>query len=200
VGEKIDGVGRVLGFLDSPYYVEDDVMGVDFEGFSKQTEDVYNNFVKGGELEEDVVGGKCGAAYVNEEWKCLFGQFRFPFIESEYLLVADQFDGWQLSHDIHGFDGIEAEPEYTKEEVEAVEEFGKKQNALLGTLGGRVWASACYAHHVSEDDDGFLELKNSEGLSQKDALVDMLGGGEGGRRGEWVDEVGAFECCCVDKY
>ncbi|GMH77764.1 hypothetical protein TL16_g07522 [Triparma laevis f. inornata] len=194
---KDNGVKRVLGFLDSPYYVEEDPMG-DFEGFQQQTIDVYNNFISGSDLEEMIIGSACGDAYPNEEWKCLFGQYRFPFIETQHLLVADQFDGWQLSHNIHDYDGIEVNPVYTDEELVNIEEFAGKQHALLATLKeGSVYATACYSHHISEG-DGFVDYKNNRGISQSDALK-MLIEGKGVEMVEGLDEIpDEFVCCCGD--
>ncbi|GMI02777.1 hypothetical protein TrVE_jg10611 [Triparma verrucosa] len=188
---------KVLGFLDSPYYTEDAPLG-DFEGFQAQTVDVYNNFVKGSELEDAVVGGACKDAYKGEEWKCLFGQYRFPFISTDHVLVADQFDGWQLSHNIHDYDGIESDPSYSDEEMVSVDEFARKQHALMSTLReGTVFATACYSHHISEG-DGFFNVKNNQGMSQSDVLK-LLMEGKGIAKGAGLDEIPEeFECCCGD--
>jgi len=76
VAARLSKVATVVGFLDSPYYSATDPYG-DFEGFLSQTVDVYANFLEGGDLESTVIPNKCSAAYPNEPWKCLFGEYRY---------------------------------------------------------------------------------------------------------------------------
>ena len=183
---------EVLGFHDSPYYVADEPIS-SFEGFESQTQDVYTNFLLGSDLERTVLG-LCSDAYPTEKWKCLFGEYRFPFLMTDHLLMTDQFDGWQLSHDIHGYDGIEAAPVYTDSELDSVIKIGKETHALLKTLPN-AWSTSCYAHHISEG-DGFFKVRNNLGLSQEDALALLIDGDRVGGEG-WIDEVPeTFSCCC----
>jgi len=41
----------------------------------------------------------CAAAYANETWRCVFGQYSLPFVATPYLLVQPQFDRAQLMYD-----------------------------------------------------------------------------------------------------
>ena len=42
--------------------------------------------------------GTCAAAYPPEEqWKCLYGQYRLPFVQTPYFLSASQFDAFQVT-------------------------------------------------------------------------------------------------------
>ena len=204
--ELVDGV-EVVGFLDSPYYSVStplDTPDGTFEGFRQQTIDVFHNFVELSEHAEAILGKECSAAYPGEAWKCLFGEFRLPFVKTKYLVVGDQFDGWQLSHNVHDYDGIESSPVFSKDEVAAVSSFGAQQHALLGLLPSKandeasvVFATSCYSHHISEG-VAYFEVKNKLGVSQADAVRMVLLEGSKGGTESWVDELpNEFECCCV---
>ncbi len=53
-----------------------------------QAEDVY-----GFANVSSVISADCAAAYPNQEWMCLFGQYRMPFVQSDYFVSMSQFDG-----------------------------------------------------------------------------------------------------------
>lgn len=43
------------------------------------------------------LGEECAAIYPEgEQWKCLFGEYRLPFVKTPYLMSASQFDRYQL--------------------------------------------------------------------------------------------------------
>lgn len=87
-----DGI-EVKGFIDSGLWV--DALPADpdtTESLLSETQQVYE-FVNAGAL----VPAACAAAYAGEEYKCLFGQFRFPFIETPYFANEAQFDSFQAS-------------------------------------------------------------------------------------------------------
>lgn len=43
------------------------------------------------------LGPGCADAYPGDEgWKCLFGEYRVPFLRTPYLMSASQFDHYQL--------------------------------------------------------------------------------------------------------
>jgi hypothetical protein len=210
VASRFEGF-NVRGFLDSPYYVDSDPYDGAFyhdrfEGFAKQTQDVYDNFVVGGRHHGTVLNEECVAEYTDEPWKCLFGEYIMPFIKTQYLMTVDQYDGWQLSHDVHDYDGIESDPMFHDGdgEMEYVELFGADTHRLLDQLPSGanhnksvVWGTACYSHHISES-GLFYRVENERGLSQDDALKSIMeqGGGRDVKKGEWLDDVNGFECCC----
>ena len=39
---------------------------------------------------------ECAQLYPGEKWKCIVGQYRMPLIKTPYLLLADQYDSYQL--------------------------------------------------------------------------------------------------------
>ena len=73
-----------------------------------------------------------------------------------------QYDGWQLSHDVHAYAGIEASPVYTDEELVYVNTFGARTQAMAKTLPSQlstsasIYSPACYNHHISEQPNFWL--------------------------------------------
>ena len=212
---------KVVGFLDSAYYIDLPALPASkFMGFADQTKAFADNFNASG-----VVDAACAEAYGGmAAWRCLFGQYRMPFLRTPYLLVAGRYDGWQLSHDVHGYDGIEASPTYAAgSEAGYVDGFGRATTALLSTLpaapavraGSSIYSTACYSHHVSEK-ELFWTMTTTDGVSEADALRTFLAEHRGEddartRRGlkgkkvgtrragaatshSWVDRCDGYEC------
>jgi len=87
-------------FLDSPYYV------LASKNLVEQTKNVYLHFVE----------GTPGAAENNvSSWKDLFGEFRMPQVETQFLLKASQFDTYQWHE---GFDDFVHETYQQLEKLE----------------------------------------------------------------------------------
>lgn len=193
VAEKLPDV-KVVGYLDSNYYIDVPSYNPDFGGFQPQHEDVLQNFNA-----SSVLSDACVAAYNGELWKCLFGQFRMPLIKTPYLLVAAQFDGWQLSHLVENYQGIDSSPSFTDEQITYVEVFGSKTTALARTLPSATtpWAivyfTACYNHHISEKSN-FWTVTTSDGLSQNDAVHLLLRDGHRHSRIQFIDECASYDC------
>lgn len=180
----------VRGFLDSNFYIDVPSLSKSFSGFQKQHTAVLDNFDARNVLSED-----CRAAYPREQWKCLFGQFRMPFVKTPYMMAAARFDGWQLSHLVHGYEGIEKTPAFTNEELSYVEGFGNQTNAFAHTLPGAmqhkvlIYSSSCYNHHISEK-ASFWSVTASTGESENDALQMFLEG----RAGSIIDTCDTYNC------
>jgi len=180
---------KVRGFLDSPYYM-DVPSNSSFSGFQEQHVGVLENFNG-----SSVVSSDCAAAYATEPWKCLFGQYRIPFLTTPYLLAAAQFDGWQLSHEVHDYAGIEADPVYTSQQLAYVDRFGGQTHAFAQTLPSRrtpwaiVYSTACYNHHISEK-TGFWAVATGKGMSENGAMA-LLVQGTGG---QFIDDCGSYNC------
>merc|ERR1712070_601677 len=193
VAQKLPDV-RVLGYLDSNYYVDVRSYSADFAGFQIQHKGVLQNFNASSVISED-----CAAAYEGELWKCLFGQFRMPHIKTPYLMVAAHFDGWQLSHLVEDYQGIDSSPSFTDEQRTYVEVFGSKTTALAQTLPSAVtpraivYSTACYNHHISEKSN-FWTVTTSDGLSQNDAVHMLLHDDHRHSRIQLIDECESFDC------
>lgn len=88
------GAPPVLGFFDSP-------MWVDVEPFQDGTMPLENETMAVFELVNATarIPTACANAYPDEEgWKCLYGQYRIPFVTTPYLMSASQFDKYQLPY------------------------------------------------------------------------------------------------------
>ena len=87
---------QARGLLDSGLWL--DVAPVTNTGMGgtllKQAEYVY-----GFANVSSVISAECAAAYPGEEYKCLFGQYRMPFVQSDYFLSMSQFDDFQTNYD-----------------------------------------------------------------------------------------------------
>jgi len=181
---------KVRGFLDSPYYMDVPSNSTGFGGFQQQHVGVLENFNG-----SSVVSADCAAAYSTGTWKCLFGQYRMPFLRTPYLLAAAQFDGWQLSHLVHDYSGIEKDPVFTSQQAAYVDRFGAKTHAFAQTLPSRrtpwavVYSTACYNHHISEK-TGFWDISSSKGISENNAMTLLLQG----KDEQIIDDCGSYNC------
>lgn len=193
MAERLPDV-RVLGYLDSNYYIDVPSYSVDFGGFQPQHKGVLQNFNA-----SSVVSGDCAAVYDGELWKCLFGQFRMPHIKTPYLMAAAQFDGWQLSHLAENYEGIDSHPSFSGEQITYVEAFGLKTTALAQTLPSArtqraiVYSTACYNHHISEKPD-FWKVTTIDGFSQSDALHFLLQEDQNRSHMHFMDDCTGYEC------
>ena len=190
---------EVIGFLDSPYYLDIEPYSEDFQGFAYQEQQKYLLFNTTGIIDAD-----CAAVYPTEQWKCQFGQYRMPFVDTPYFLVASMYDAYQLSNN------IQTEPaQYDADMLAYATAFGALDREDLSALtaaiiapdssrsplsgkvrgGGRtgdgdgygyaVYAWACYNHAVAVT-SLFYEASSSEGVSQKQAFQEYLSQNPGG--------------------
>jgi len=163
---------HVQGFLDSPFYLDVASFSSKFDGFQQQHLNVLKNFNA-----TSVVSDRCGQRFPDQQWKCLFGQHRMPLLRTQYLMAAAQYDSWQLSHLVHGYDGLENRPTYTAAEKQYAEDFAQKTRKELNRLkrvqpaGSSLYSSACYEHHISESSSFWAKKVN--GLSQADVLSNL---------------------------
>lgn len=189
VTKMLPGI-QVHGFLDSPYWIDIPSSAANFSGFQHQTRDVLTNFNAW-----SVVSQTCYAQYRSEEaWKCLFGQYRMAFVRTPYLLIASQFDSWQLSHLVHGYSGIQDQPAFTPTEVAYTEKFAAQTRSGLDELakavpsGSYVYSAACYNHHISEKGI-FFTSATSSGFTESEALAAIWRG-----HGDAIDRCDGFNC------
>ena len=175
---KAAGAGAVVGFLDSPYYVDvAPYPPAHFVGFLTEMEDAYENFDTSG-----VVDAACEEAFPDAPWKCTFGEYRMPFLKTPYLLVASQFDGWQISNSILGYNGIVADPVLDANETAYADALADTTRGLVAALPAKkvsdpkssVFSIACYSHHASEKAKFADERALDSNASQADALFMFL--------------------------
>lgn len=178
VSETLTGHGarKVVGFLDSPYYVDDAPYPPSgFVGFAQEMKAAYEHFDTSG-----VCSSECLQVFADAPWKCTFGEYRMPFLKTPYLMAASQFDGWQISNEVLGYNGIVADPTLDAGELAYVLELGNETRAQVSLLPGEagakkssVFSIACYSHHVSEKIKFSTEVSMNQ-VSQSDALYWFL--------------------------
>lgn len=84
---------EVVGFLDSPLWIDIPPYGPSgFVGFAKTCQGVFENFGV------NHLGSECVVAHpgVDDAWKCIMGEYRMPHVQTPYLIVASQYDAFQL--------------------------------------------------------------------------------------------------------
>jgi len=161
---------NVVGFLDSPYYIDIKPFSANFVGFPYQEQQKLKHYnVK------KVLSEECKNKYPGDEnWKCLFGQFRIPLLKTPYFMVASQYDAYQLYYNVNKFP-----PYKDNATLDYVNNFGNMtQNLLLGLAamgkeGISYYSWTCFNHDVSES-LGFVYYSVSSGVNQRDALEEYL--------------------------
>jgi len=82
------GSPPVLAFFDSPLWVDIQPASAEIVSLENQTQTIYGLINASARIPPS-----CSAAYPgDEEWRCLYGQYRLPFVTTPYLLSASQFD------------------------------------------------------------------------------------------------------------
>ena len=141
------GSPPVLAFFDSPMWVDvEPVTGADGSIISLeyQTQQIYALVNATARL-----GDACAAAYPGEGWKCLYGQYRLPFVETPYLVSASQFDKYQLPYNEGGM------PPYNPSQLEYAASFQDAVRTVMLNLPtssqprSAVFSSACFKHCTS---------------------------------------------------
>jgi hypothetical protein len=77
----------VRGLFDSPLWVNEQPAAASIVPLQNETQAVYGLVNATARL-----GAACAAAYPapEEQWKCLFGQYRIAYVQTPYLLSASQ--------------------------------------------------------------------------------------------------------------
>lgn len=171
-----------LGFLDSPYYLDLAPYNESFVGFPELSKAAYTNF-------NVTVHEQCKQAYFQEPWKCTMGQYALPFVTTPRLVVAAQFDAWQLSNAVLGYNGIADDPQFDDDQLAYVASFGNATRALLSTTS-TVFSPACYSHHTSEKED-FWTATTLDGATQASALAALINGAS---LADHIDVCASYNC------
>ncbi|CAJ1399077.1 unnamed protein product [Effrenium voratum] len=150
-----------VGFLDSPLWIDMPPMPESgFIGFNNSCRNVYS-FANVSRL-----GAQCRAFYAAEPWKCLMGQYRMAFLRTPYLLVASQFDSFQLKKNVGHRPSSFAEKVYS-------EHFANRTRSLVRELRSGwpfsgeqngVFSWACYSHATSLD-QSFEHMATTDGTT-----------------------------------
>jgi len=181
---------EVVGFIDSNMWLDIASWNDEFMGFGAQTEQAYSYANASALVPRD----DCGLVYKGSEWKCIFGQYRMPFVSTPYFMAASQYDSWQLRFDVCddqlGCNISDAAMPYTDDYGVLLQQFMLATPPLRYRKQSAVYSQACYNHHMSESDK-FSSVTTSDGLSENDALKVYLKQPEGY---QWVDECQGYNC------
>jgi hypothetical protein len=165
------GAPPVLGFLDSPMWVDLEPLYPDIVSLENETQAIFNLVNATGRL-----GAACAAAYPGAEgWRCLYGQYRLPYVQTPYLISFSQSDRFQLPYNEGGNGG--GYPPYTGANLTYADMFqaAVREVALqLPTAAqprSAVFSSACFTHCTSTLSYGAFWGLKVNGLSLKDYLA-----------------------------
>lgn len=149
VAAALEGID-VKGFLDSGVWI--DALPADPDSvvsLANETQQLYA-FANAGAL----VPPACAAAYPGADaWKCLFGQFRMPFVQAPYFANEAQFDSFQVEYNNAG------EVPHFAYQVQWADDFQLQMRSEMLTLptaqqqASGVFSSACLLHCVSNTPD-----------------------------------------------
>ena len=88
---------NVIGYIDSPYYIDVIPFSTAFVGFPYEEQNKYNTMNT-----TNVLSSLCITNYTTSTsplsslWKCQMGQYRMPFLKTPYFFVASRYDSYQL--------------------------------------------------------------------------------------------------------
>jgi len=110
------------------------------------------------------LGDACMAAFpeATEQWKCLYGQYRLPFIQLPYILQASQLDVFQIEINVNS-DGNMLPPT-TPAQFAWAQSFQTAAKAVLAGLptskqtSSAVFSPSCF-HHCVTDAAGMWNIR-----------------------------------------
>lgn len=194
---------QVRGFLDSPLWLDLPSMNPVFPGLNVTTAGVFS------QVNITHVDKECAQTYTGADgWKCLFAQYRMPFLtRTPYLVVGSQDDLFQIFEDVGHAPGSPSELAYAANFASETQELVRHLHAA-DPLRHAVFSWACFNHAVSMSDSGFNELTTMSGETMMSALVHFLraNGWSGGSNPdvldvderaaslEWIDDCSGWEC------
>lgn len=169
---------KIVGFLDSPYYIDVPPFSPLYKGFQYEESMKFKHMNT-----KNIVSPECADSYPSEQWKCQFGQYRMPFVKTSYFLMSSQYDSYQLQMN------TQTVPPYSKSATDYVTRFGSTlHNSLIflrnlkmreSTIKRGVSATyafyswTCYNHEVGTSSE-FYTMAVDEGVTPKDALEAFL--------------------------
>ncbi|GMH62435.1 hypothetical protein TrRE_jg7168 [Triparma retinervis] len=170
---------RVDGVLDSPLWVDLDPPHFSTKiGLKEQTKRVYDM----AKVEKDVLGESCVNAYLDDPWKCMFGEYRMEFVTTNHLLVSAQFDAYQLGQDLSN--GV-----HSARSISFADKFGSDMRSTFSILSVSSpsavhYSQPCYNHAISTSSK-FFTTEDGSGNTLDDALETFMQK----RDGDMVDMV-----------
>jgi len=171
----------LLGYLDSPYYIE-------MQPFQNLTQVEHRvaeetQAVACAMQNEDILRGD-GACELDEAWKCGFGEYRIPLLKTPFLLVASQYDWYGLMTAMGAsLSSTECFPDPQCPYYKYADEFKGITRQGLSTLpqviSGKsgLYSSTCYDHAITKNDNwGDQEV---DGVTHPEALSQAIAAFQG---------------------
>ena len=135
---------QVRGFFDAPLWVSTAPFEPAVQSFTNQTALAFSLFNATQRL-----GQNCPKNYAAELWKCIFPQWRIPFVQTQFLVSQSSFD----SADLPVLEG--APPPYNSSQQAYAVQYQSAIRATLQLLpntqqqGSAVYSPACWKHCLS---------------------------------------------------
>lgn len=190
---------EVVGFLDSPLWIDVPVFYNKSKTSLAGTTQGVHSYANVAHL-----GHACSAKYTGADaWKCMFGQFRMPFVAKPYLIVASQFDAFQLGYNVGHEPSTEPEKDYAQMLAVQTVQIMKDLKANFPTgrqsriSSNAVFSWACYNHDVDTSASGFDGFTcGSPGSTMHSALSQFLQLDPPTSKPplEWIDDCSGFAC------
>ena len=198
VPELVAETVQVVGFLDSPYVIDEGPM--DSSGYAPDFAE-QSRRVLAMTGAAAMIFGRCADQHPgpDESWRCLYAEHRLPAVELPVLLTAPLFDSWAVCHYVFGEDYTD--PRCTRgatpfdvDQRAYVDRWGAltqesaiaiSSRSAAGSGGGGggangadeghhvVWSAACYNHHVA-DRAGFFQLSVNGEITMADMVAAFL--------------------------
>ena len=134
----------VRGLLDSALWLDLAPLDTTEVSLQTQTQDVFDLVNPMARIPD-----ACAAAYPGQEgWKCIYGQYRLPFVQTPYFINAAQFDSFQMVYDLGG------NPPSSMGQVAFADQFQLATRAALQpavSANQAVFSSTCLVHCLTDD-------------------------------------------------
>ena len=144
----------VSGLLDSPLWVDVQPAQPHIMPLANETQAVFSTLNVTARM-----GPGCAQVYPGQEgWRCLFGQYRMPLLQTPYLLNAAQDDKFELPWNIGGATAAGYDVQsWHPDQIAYAQAFGPVVKRVIDTLpvvpaqkASAVFSTACFRHCVSD--------------------------------------------------
>jgi hypothetical protein len=191
----------VIGFMDSPYYLDVVPYDVNFIGFPYAEQHKYMLMNTSG-----ILSPICKNDYITNEWRCQLGKYRMPYVKAPYFFVASRYDTYQLGNNLGppaGNDGS-----YSTAQIDWANRFAnltllKLNNLVTNASNGHLssanvsrafFVNACFNHAVSGSQSFYGNMKIN-GYNLYDAFSSFLKTFDNPMTvSSWIDSCNGFAC------
>lgn len=188
---------KALAFLDSPYDLDYPVL-TDYNitwSLVDQAKSVFDRFNVSA-----VIPPACSLKYSGDQaWKCIYGQYRMAFMETQYVMVSSLFDKYQLRIDVGGVDPVDntyLDPNMTNyalqwSQVAKIALTQLVQSNVLNRRNNWILSWACYSHDTCPSTN--FPITSVQNVTEYTA-VQALMNGEISSPALFIDNCDGFAC------